>query len=98
MEDLPPGLIEEFKAQTNPRINVLGKMAASLDIDFHDESARKPIGNLLNERVEVFLGEAAELLRQQAAHPDTRSLPTSTTPTLATSLQRPSRAWTRAQW
>ena len=51
-EDMPHGLIEEFKAQAGHRIDVLGDMAASLNIKFNDRAARKPIGNLLNERVE----------------------------------------------
>ena len=48
-------LPDEAKAsgvQRNLRVDVLRDMSVSLDIKFHDKSARKPIGNLLNERVD----------------------------------------------
>ena len=53
----PPGapLPDEAEAsgvQSNLRVDVLGDMSISLDIKFHDNQARRPIGNLLNERVD----------------------------------------------
>ena len=51
-EDLPPDMLEEEKVHEDALVDVLGNLAVTLDIKFHDKAARKPIGNLLNERVE----------------------------------------------
>jgi len=49
----PPRMREEWEKVSHPRVDVLGDISVVLDITFEDEvSARKPIGNLLNERVD----------------------------------------------